>query len=237
MAESSFRFRQFTLIQEKSAARIGSDSILLGAWANTGKGGRILDIGTGTGILALMAAQRNPAATIDAVEIDPASAEEAKENFQHSPWANRLRVVMGNILEIEMPHRYDRILSIPPYFPSIPSPDPKRRQWRTADSLTPNALLAFARDHLTETGQLSVILPHDSARAMRALASDHQLPLIRQTHLIQKRGKSPSRELLAFSRTSSPLLTTGLTLQIGGDKDLSVEAAELLRTFYPWLAE
>ena len=93
MPNDHFRFKQFTIRQERCALKVGTDGVLLGAWANVAGAERILDIGTGTGLLALIAAQHNTTAIIDGVEIDAASAEQASENMRSSPWSDRLHVL------------------------------------------------------------------------------------------------------------------------------------------------
>ena len=100
MREKVFRFKQFAVRNDRSAMKVGTDGVLLGAWCNVNGARRVLDVGTGTGLIALMVAQRNAEAVIDAVEIDADACEEARENFEASPWRERLRVIHGDFLEI-----------------------------------------------------------------------------------------------------------------------------------------
>src|ERR1043166_5945137 len=117
MGETSFRFRQFTVHQDKCAMKVGTDAVLLGAWVNPGSAKRILDIGTGTGLIALMLAQKSTA-KIDAVDIDEEAFLQARENFRISPWFQRLGIYHQTFQEFaqENSDKYDLIVSNPPYF-------------------------------------------------------------------------------------------------------------------------
>jgi len=119
MPNTWFRFKQFTIEQEHAAMKVGTDGVLLGAWASApGAGSRVLDIGTGTGLIALMMAQRTKDAAVDALEIDPSSASQAKENFQNSPWKKRLRCFPSSFQDFSSQCRkqYDLIVCNPPFF-------------------------------------------------------------------------------------------------------------------------
>ena len=136
--EKVFRFKQFGVRHEKSAMKVGTDGVLLGAWTNAENAKKVLDIGTGTGLIALMIAQRSKA-LITGIEIDEDAAEEAYENFVSSPWGDRLRVensdfaVFSNICN----EKYDVIVSNPPYFvDSLECPDEKRGKARHTSSLS-----------------------------------------------------------------------------------------------------
>ena len=97
MSNPYFQFKQFTIWHDKCAMKVGTDGVLLGAWAETENPQRILDIGTGTGLIALMLAQRNPLSQVTAIEIDEAAATQAEENIARSPWANRIKVIMISV--------------------------------------------------------------------------------------------------------------------------------------------
>src|SRR5574344_2567439 len=126
MSNSYFRFKQFSVFQERCAMKVGTDGVLLGAWAKVDAANRILDIGTGTGLVALMLAQRSTA-MITAVEIDEEAAIQAEENFCQSPWANRFEVVNSDITSYETDALFDVIVSNPPYFvDSLQCPDGQR---------------------------------------------------------------------------------------------------------------
>ena len=111
-----FRFKQFTVCDERSAMKIGTDGVLLGAWTDIEGDSRILDVGTGTGLIALMLAQRNASAEIVGVDISHEAIEEARDNFLNSPWAKRLSVTEGDVCSFESNEKFDHIVSNPPYF-------------------------------------------------------------------------------------------------------------------------
>ena len=120
MPNTWFRFKQFTIEQEQTAMKVGTDGVLLGAWASVPEpGSRVLDVGTGTGLIALMIAQRTKNVEVDAVEIDPSSARQARENFQHSPWKDRLSCVHSSFQDYTAQNksRYELIICNPPFYP------------------------------------------------------------------------------------------------------------------------
>lgn len=247
--DRSFRFKQFTVANERSAMKVGTDGVLLGAWVRLrGKEQHILDVGTGTGVIALMLAQRTSqsdetqaqAATIIGIDIDRPSAEEAAANFKASPWAGRMAAFAGDFrgLGTDPSHPlkylafpYDLIVSNPPYFvDALKAPDPRRNDARHADSLTYADLVANAVRNLAPDGRLALILPADAAARFAAEASACGLHLRRRTDVSTLAGTSPTRTLLEFSRTSAPLEETTLAIQdAAGFTD---EYRTLTREFY-----
>ena len=159
---SSFQFKEFTIQQEKTAMKVGTDSILLGSWTKLNEENSILDIGTGTGLLALMLAQRSDALTIDAIEIDEDAYIEAVTNFENSPWGDRLFCYHASIQEFskEIDEKYDLIIANPPYF------DPSkiissRSIARQTHTLTHMALLKNTKKLLNDTGIASFVIPYE----------------------------------------------------------------------------
>lgn len=247
--DRSFRFKQFTVANERAAMKVGTDGVLLGAWVRLrGKEQHILDVGTGTGVIALMLAQRTSqsdetqaqAATIIGIDIDKPSAEEAAANFKASPWAGRMAAFAGDFrgLGTDPSHPlkylafpYDLIVSNPPYFvDALKAPDPRRNDARHADSLTYADLVANAVRNLAPDGQLALILPADAAARFAEEASACGLHLRRRTEVFTLAGTSPTRTLLEFSRTSAPLEETTLAIQdAAGFTD---EYRTLTREFY-----
>lgn len=160
MANDYFQFKQFTIYQGRCAMKVGTDGVLLGSWADLTESKHILDIGTGTGLIALMAAQRNSQAQIDAIEIDEDACKQALENVQASPWQNRINIFHGRIQDFQPEHSYDSILCNPPFFGhSTPTPLHSRTIARHCETLTHEELLQHAKRLLTPTGKLCVILP------------------------------------------------------------------------------
>ena len=155
-----FRFKQFAVEQDDVAMKVGTDGVLLGAWANCEGAKRILDIGTGTGVIALQMAQRNAEAQIHAVEIDEAAAKRARANFDNSPWAERLNVEQTAVQEFSPAEKFDLIVSNPPYFvDSLLPPDTKRSTARHTHDLTFEELDNAVARLLAGDGKFALILP------------------------------------------------------------------------------
>ena len=158
-----FRFKQFTVEQQLCAMKVGTDGVLLGAWANGGP--RVLDVGTGTGVVALMMAQRYPEAQVTALDIDEGAVRQAKLNVAHSPFAVRVTVLQERVQKHE--GQYDAVLSNPPFFiDSLAAPDAQRHMARHADTLSYAELMQAAWRLLREDGEMSVVVPFDYRRRM-----------------------------------------------------------------------
>lgn len=199
MREPDFKFRQFSIWQDRCPMKVGTDGVLLGAWADVSSSRRILDIGTGTGLIALMAAQRNPSAMITAVEIDENSAGQAAENAAMSPWHDRISVIHSDILHFSSDEQFDTILCNPPFFRnSLRCPETGRNNARHCDTLSFDSLLNKASSLLSEDGEFSVILPSDSASAFTGTAASAGLQMHRMTDVITRPGSGPKRTLLSF---------------------------------------
>jgi tRNA1Val (adenine37-N6)-methyltransferase len=227
-----FAFKQFTILQEVSAMKVGIDSVLLGAWTETGTAANILDVGTGTGLLALMMAQRSDA-FITAVEIDQPAANEAIANINNSPWKNRIELVNTSFQHFCDTSRakFDLIISNPPYFSNSSKPgDPRRKDARHDDQLPFSDLIDGSLRILTETGTLSVILPVAEAEQFLNLARDKGLYLFRSTRIRHRPGKPPHRRLLQFSTTSRELEKSFLTIQ--NQNDYTYGYKQLTKDFY-----
>lgn len=202
MPNSFFRFKQFTVYQEQAAMKVGTDGVLLGAWATIGDNvNRILDIGTGTGIVALMLAQRS-IAQIDAVEIDESSAKQAKANFELSQWANRLAVHQTDFQSYSKSCvlKYDLVVSNPPYFSrSLKSPELARTLVRHTDLLPHNQLLEGVSLVLSATGSFCAVFPYTEGNVFVAIAATHGLYCNRRLNIYSIPGKPVIRVLLEFS--------------------------------------
>ncbi|MDJ0555213.1 MAG: methyltransferase [Microcoleaceae cyanobacterium MO_207.B10] len=179
MGGNKFRFKQFTIQQDKCAMKVGTDGTLLGAWVDISRAEKILDIGTGTGLIALMLAQRSlqdkalSLADIDAVEIDVNSSIQARENVERSPWENRIKVENYSIQEYVSfcQKRYDLIVSNPPFFENASkAANQARTVARHTDFLSQADLLQAAIQLLSETGKLAVIYPLEQAEKIQAKA-------------------------------------------------------------------
>jgi tRNA1Val (adenine37-N6)-methyltransferase len=161
MPNSYFRFKQFTVLQDKSAMKVCTDSCILGAWSAKHLNGteKILDVGSGTGLLSLMLAQKTRS-EIDSIELDPESAAQALENIIASPWSARIRMLAGNVLHYPLPADYDFIISNPPFFESdLRSPAEKKNKAKHNESLALDELIVVLRKQLKITGTFSILLP------------------------------------------------------------------------------
>lgn len=175
---STFQFKQFTVNQKDVAMKIGTDAMILGAWAPVDDADTILDIGTGTGILALMLAQRSEAFTIDAVEIDDQAFETAVENFENSPWSDRLYCYHTSIQEFadEIDETYDFIIANPPYFEVNKASDVNHRMIaRQTHLLNHKTLLSVSQKLLHDNGHCAFSLPYAVEDAFAALAKEYGL--------------------------------------------------------------
>lgn len=237
MTTDSFVFKQFEIRQGRSAMKVGTDGVLLGAWFDVGIGAfRVLDVGTGTGLIALMAAQRNPWVRIDAVEIDPESCTDAAENFRNSVWSDRIELYACSFSEFcsrAEAGSYARIVSNPPYFVDSLRAADERRNWaRHADALPYNELLRGVAKLLCKTGRFAVVLPVETYREFVMEAANNGLFPARRTDVITRVGKGPLRVLAEFVAEPERLCVETLTLIENGSSDYSVAYKELVGDFY-----
>ena len=213
--------------------KIGTDGVLLGAWADIEGDSRILDVGTGTGLIALMLAQRNASAEIVGVDISHEAIEEARDNFLNSPWAKRLSVTEGDVCSFESNEKFDHIVSNPPYFvDSLHSPDSLRTMARHTSSLKFEDLVTSAVRLLRPGGRLSVILPAECAMQFR-FAAFGRLWLRRQLNVVTKAGDTPRRTLMEFCLSDKPLMPSVATLTMRhSDSTYTDEYRHLTGDFY-----
>lgn len=233
MTQTRFHFKQFSLSQEGCAMKVGTDGVLLGAWAEVPVGGALLDIGSGSGLLSLMAAQKG-AGSIDAVEIDPVAASRARENVAQSPWPGRIRVTSCNIMHFTPATKYHLILTNPPFFQaSLKAPDPARTMARHTDTLTPENLIQLALQWLLSNGHICLILPSETSETFVKEAMSNGLYLYRRCTITTKAGKPPKRTLLDLTPTP-PRATheTQLILQDTHSNQRTQDYQNLTRDFY-----
>lgn len=194
-----FRFKQFTICQDRTAMKVGTDGVLLGAWAELRDAQNILDIGTGTGLIALMTAQRCPLAHIEGVEIDLDAAQQARENVLASPWAGRIEIHHTSITNFTPGHLFDRIVCNPPFFTnSTKTPDQQRTIARHSDTLPQQLLLESVHRLLQKDGSFSVILPPDESNSFIKLALQFDLHPSHITYVHPTPAKDPKRYLIRF---------------------------------------
>ena len=200
---NDFSLKQFDIRQDRTAMKVGTDGLLLGAWAQGGK--RVLDIGTGTGLIALMMAQRFPEAHVDAIDIDADAASQAEDNARRSPFADRVAVRCVSLQEFVAEREYDSIVCNPPFFTqSLQSPDSKRTLARHSIALPFDDLFRHARRLMSEDGVLSIVVPSDALSQIETAAVMNNLFLVRRCLVRTTRKKPARRLLLSFSQKPSP---------------------------------
>ena len=199
MRHDSFKFRQFTIHQDRCAMKVGTDGSLLGAWASAPDGAcRILDIGTGTGLIALMMAQRFPEASVIGIDIDSEAVLQASENANSSPFSSRVSFQQMDVNEFESAP-FDAIVSNPPYFmSSLECPDMKRTMARHTSSLSYSELMKAAYRLLNDTGRFSLIIPSEFSKQIVSEAFLNGFNMSRKYDIKTTPKKLPKRCLLEF---------------------------------------
>lgn len=240
-----FQFKQFNVVNERSAMKVNTDGVLLGAVMTLNEGDRrLLDIGTGTGTIALMAAQRmagipgqagNDRFIIDAIDIDEPSATEAAMNFEQSPWAESLRAHNMSLDQFaaSCSETYDLIFSNPPYFEnSLTAPNERKSTARhTSDGLSYRDIFDFASDHLADDGRISLVLPADQEIPLTRYARMTGFHLFRIMRVRTVPRKAPSRIIAEFSRTRC-IGPEDFILTIQNEGKYTEEYLSLMRDFY-----
>lgn len=254
MSNTYFSFKRFTVHQARSGMKVGTDGVLLGAWcamdgtdggvsaAEEGQPVRWLDVGTGTGVVALMLAQRFEGAEIDALEPDKPSCEDARANFEASPWKDRLHLFPQRLQEYarQTQTRYDHIVTNPPYYVNaLAPPDPSRCSARHAASLPYGDLLDGVKLLLKEEGLFSLILPAEEGRRFIGEATGRGWWLHRTTEVCPTLRSGVRRMLMQWGRRPQqadgavcPVRTDRLLIHTGDGNDYSGEYRELTRDFY-----
>ena len=222
MANDYFQFRQFTIRQERCGMKVGTDGTQLGAWAQGGK--RILDIGTGTGLIVLMMAQRFPEAEVVGIDIDADAVAQARENVAASPFSRRVDILLKDVKDME--GTFDSIVSNPPYFSSsLHSPDDQRSLARHDDALPCRLLMERCRLLLDDDGELSVVMPIDCKGTLEGEAALAGFFKCREWTVRTSARKAPKRCLLAFRKHPSTLEREELLLG-------SEQCHEMTKDFY-----
>ncbi|OAZ03950.1 tRNA1(Val) (adenine(37)-N6)-methyltransferase [Flavobacterium succinicans] len=231
-----FTFKQFVVEQDRCAMKIGTDGVLLGAWAPIDNHPfSILDIGTGTGIIALMLAQRSAAQQIDALEIDEAAYEQATDNFENSPWNDRLFCFHAGLDEfIEEPEdEYDLIVSNPPFYSEDYKTENESRDLaRFQDAMPFEQLLEAADLLLSENGIFAVIIPFKEEENFMALANEFELYPLKITRVKGTPTTEIKRSLLAFSRNETTDLPIDELVIETARHVYTPEYIELTKDFY-----
>lgn len=233
---SFFQFKQFTIHQEQTSMKVCTDACVLGAWTKVTDTRKILDIGTGTGLLPLMLAQRIQESEyqIDAVEIDAHSAEQARQNIAQSPFSAQIRVIEAAIQEVEADKKYELIISNPPFFQnSLRSPKEGRNRAAHDERLSFPELAQAVERHLLPAGRFTVLLPVFETKLLSKELASFDLHLQEQLILKNAPAKAPFRMVSTFSKSQSPKEITPEMLCIRNEADeYTPEFVNLLKDYY-----
>jgi len=230
-----FQFKQFRIVQERSAMKVGMDGVLLGAWADPSGAERILDIGTGTGLIALMMAQKNPSAQIDAIEVDPDAFQEACLNIQQSAWSDRINAELCSFQEFmeRTNQKYDLIVSNPPFFTNgVKAPVENRAQARHSDSLPLEVLISGAAGLLRVNGRIALVLPVESLQEIMQLADLKKLYISLLCRIKPNPVKPEFRILIELANLACTIQESELMIEFEKHHDYTPEYKGLTKDFY-----
>lgn len=235
MANHYFEFKQFRVEQGGASMKVGTDGVLLGAWAPFGDGGRMLDVGTGTGLIALMLAQRFPNSTIDAIEIDGSAAKQASDNVLQSPWSNRIEVKNISLQDYAESaiHRYDWVVCNPPFFVnSLQSPHHGRNLARHTVSLSLSDLADGVVSLLNNNGGFAVVLPPDQMDLLKGLLFPKGYHPAKWMDVVPVPSGQIKRVLAVFSKLEVVVEKELLVVESNGRHGYSDEYKRLTQDFY-----
>ena len=233
MGKNYFRFKQFIIKQEGAAMKVGTDGVLLGAWADLENVHTVLDVGTGSGVIALMIAQRSEA-NIQAVEIDESSAQQTKGNFDSSKWRERLKVEAISFQDFAKKHlsKFDLIVSNPPYFSKSLKPNtPERTLTRHTEQLSNADLLEGIKNLLSPDGRFCAIFPYTEGNIFIAEAANYGLFCNKKLYVKTKPNNPFIRILIDFSFTKKRLIEDTISIHTS-DGEYTEEYKALTAEFY-----
>lgn len=214
MSNSYFTFKKFTVYHDLCAMKVGTDGVLLGAWTNVSASKNILDIGTGSGLIALMLAQRCEASIVG-IDIDKDAVTQSQINFAASPWGKRMQVTQVNLNEFQSSCLFDTIVSNPPFFSdSLRCPDSQRSKARHNDILPLSLLMERVSNLLHLNGRFSLIFPYDQNEIVIQRAKEHGLYPTRHTIVLTRPGLPPKRSLFEFQKQPFPYTPQELTIEL-----------------------
>ncbi|MCB0700636.1 MAG: methyltransferase [Chitinophagales bacterium] len=235
MSNSYFKFKQFTIFQDKCAMKVSTDACIHGAWTPvTEQAAKVLDIGTGTGLLSLMLLQRNNKMTVDAIEIDADAAEQAASNVKESTWQENINIVCSDIRTYPFIHKYDLIICNPPFFnKSLEGPNAQRNVARHTSALTYDDLLSVVSDNLIESGVASVLLPAKEFQEFEPLLNEYGLYITGQLSIHPREGAKANRVVALLSnKRQDKVLQESLNIRQANSDEYTQEFIELLQPYY-----
>jgi|ERR1043165_282998 tRNA1Val (adenine37-N6)-methyltransferase len=227
-----FRFKQFAVAHDKCALKVNTDGVLLGAWANADGARTILDIGTGTGVIALMMAQKNKQAIIDALDIDREAYWQAKENFENSAWSGRLNGVLSSLQTFNTAKRYDVIISNPPYFvDDLKTANEQKNLAKHSTGLSYAELIDGISYLLSDNGKAYLVIPVFNFQLVREIAEKRSLYVNKVARVIAVKGKPPYLSLLELNWKKREYSDS--VIEIQDDKgEFTEQYRELTKDFY-----
>ena len=232
MREESFRFKKFGIDDRRCAMKVGTDGVVIGAWVSCEKARTAIDLGAGSGLISLMLAQRG-VRKITAIEIDPAAADNARENIAVSPWSDLIKVDQCSFSDFQPKTAVDLIVSNPPFFSEgEAAPDAIRAQARHEGELNYSSLIEFAARNLSTAGRLGFIYPFGREDDIIYKAEMSRLKLRRICHLRQRHDRPYIRTLFEFSRVDGPIEKSSLTIRESDNRQYTPEFSSLCKDFY-----
>jgi len=229
-----FQFKEFTIVQDYAAMKVGTDSVLLGAWVKHLNPKKILDIGCGTALLTLMMAQRFPDALISGIEIDPQALIDARNNVKQSPWGDRIDLIEGSIFESTIPQLFDLIISNPPFFSmDTPSPIENRALARSGSGSLLNDWIIEAKNKMLPSGRFAIILPLSQKALLEQLAKHNGLFIHRLCFIKPNRSKDAHRFMVEMKLNHcDQLISESITIEKDVRHEYTDEYIKLTRSFY-----
>ena len=224
-----FRFQQFSIQQSKDVFRVGTDGVLLGAMCNVKNAKKILEIGTGTGLISLMLAQRNVSAKISAIDINENAVKLASENFRNSIFNENLKVELKDFKNFETNENFDLVVCNPPFFEENASA--KDVLARQQVELNFRNLVEKSTEIITKKGILSIILPSEAATDVKSLAEEFNLYLVREINIFGIEGGNLKRNILEFSLVQKPLEISDFVIE-KSPREYSDQYLNLTKNFH-----
>ena len=228
-----FEFKEFTIHQNNAAMKIGTDGILLGAWADLSDKKKGIDIGSGTGVISIMLCQRNEILEIDSIEVSERAVVDAKKNIKNCEWNKRIKLKHADLKLFSTENKYDLIISNPPYFKkSLKPKDLDRLKARHEESLNYKDVLNFSEKHLLKNGTINLILPVDQKQEVIEYAEKFGLYISKECIVFPKPNKNPHRLLIELSKTKKTLESQSLIIENDGRHNYTDNYKKLTREFY-----
>ena len=228
-----FKFKEFIIHQNNAAMKIGTDGILLGAWADLSDKKKGIDIGSGTGVISIMLCQRNEILEIDSIEVSEKAVLDAKKNIKNCKWNERINLIHKDLRLFSTENKYDLIISNPPYFQkSLKPKDLGRLKARHEVSLNYKDVLNFSEKHLLKKGTINLILPIDQKQEVIEYAGKFGLYINKECIVFPKPNKNPHRLLIELSKTKKILESQSLIIENDGRHNYTDNYKKLTREFY-----